>query len=163
LTNHEVIEKFYRSFQQRDGAGMQACYHDDIIFTDPVFPNLRGDEAKAMWHMLAVSAKDLTLTYGNIQATEAAGSCDWEAKYSFSRTGARVHNKIHAEFAFQDGKIIRHTDTFDLRRWAAMALGLPGRLFGWSPWMQNKIRANARQSLEKFLSANPQYRVPMHP
>lgn len=160
MTPNEVIEKFYRSFQQRDGAGMQACYHDQIVFSDPVFPNLRGDEAKAMWHMLAVAAKDLTITFGNIKTEGKTGSCDWEAKYSFSKTGSRVHNKIHAEFTFQDGKIIQHTDAFDLARWAGMALGLPGKLLGWTGWMQNKIRSNARQSLDKFLAANPQYRVP---
>ncbi|MBL7846908.1 MAG: nuclear transport factor 2 family protein [Cyclobacteriaceae bacterium] len=160
MSNREVIETFYQSFQRGDWKSMQACYHDHIEFSDPAFPNLKGSHAKAMWHMLASSAKDLVVTYSQVNANETTGSCEWEAKYSFSRTGARVHNRIHATFEFRDGKIIRHSDKFDLTRWAGMALGMPGKLLGWTPWMQNKIRATAAASLAKFLAAHPEYTSP---
>ena len=155
----EVIETFYKCFQQKDWKGMQACYHADVVFSDPVFPLLKGDRARAMWHMLAISAKDLTLTFTNIKAEDGRGSCDWEAKYSFSKTGNAVHNRIHAEFEFKDGKIVRHTDTFDLTHWCGMALGLTGKLLGWTSWMHGKIRATAGLSLAKFLIAQPSYAV----
>lgn len=157
MTNRELIETFYQSFQRGDWKGMQACYHDHIEFSDPAFPDLTGSHAKAMWHMLTTSAKDLVVTYSQVEANEATGSCDWEAKYSFSRTGAPVHNRIHAAFEFRDGKIVRHTDTFDFTRWAGMALGVPGKLLGWTPWMQNKIRATAAAGLSKFLASHPEY------
>ena len=153
----EVIEAFYKSFQQKDWKGMHACYHQDVIFSDPAFPNLKGDHARAMWHMLTTSARDLSVTFSNIKADGQHGACDWEAKYTFSKTGARVHNIIHAEFVFKDGKIIRHTDAFSLTRWAGMALGLPGKLLGWTSWMQGKIRATAAGSLAKFEASQPGY------
>ena len=159
MSNRDLVEQFYRAFQQKDWKTMQSCYHDDVVFSDPVFPNLRGQEAKAMWHMLASSAKDLTITYSNCQAYEHQGSCNWEATYSFSRTGARVHNIIQARFEFRDGKIIAHTDEFNLTRWAGMALGLPGKLFGWTSWMKQRIRDTAASGLSKFLAANPQYGI----
>ena len=28
---------------------MISCYHDNIIFSDPAFGELKGDDAKAMW------------------------------------------------------------------------------------------------------------------
>jgi ketosteroid isomerase-like protein len=155
MNEKTLIENFYLSFQQKDWKGMQACYHDDIVFSDPVFPHLEGPNAKAMWHMLTTSARDLDITFSNIVADEQKGSCDWEAKYSFSRTGNPVHNRIHASFLFRDGKIVKHTDTFDLTRWAGMALGLPGKLLGWTPWMQNKVRATAAGSLSRFIASQP--------
>ncbi len=154
MKESEVIESFYRSFQQKDWKGMQACYHRDIVFSDPAFPHLEGDQARAMWKMLATSARDLEITFSKVSAEGNHGRCDWEARYTFSKTGARVHNRIHAEFEFKDGKIIRHTDSFNLTRWAAMALGLPGKLLGWTPWLQAKVRATAAGSLAKFIASD---------
>lgn len=156
--NEAVIKKFYISFQQKDWQGMQSCYHDEVVFSDPVFTHLKGASAKAMWHMLTTSAKDLTITYYNTKANGSNGSCEWEAKYTFSKTGAPVHNRIRAEFEFKDGKIIRHTDTFNLTAWAGMALGFIGKLMGWTPWIQSKIRKSAAISLEKFMANHPLYK-----
>ena len=130
---------------------MQACYHDQIVFSDPVFLGLKGNEAKAMWHMLIEAGKDLSIQYKNIQSQDSAGECDWDAHYTFSRTGRKVHNIIHAKFEFSDGKIIKHTDSFDLWRWSGMALGITGILLGWSPLIRTKIRAAARKNLMRFI------------
>ncbi len=153
----DVIERFYSAFQRKDWSTMQACYHSDIHFSDPVFTDLNGGHAKAMWHMLSVAGKDLQLTYKNIRTEGNTGSCDWDAHYTFSKTGRKVHNIIHASFEFKDGKIIRHTDSFDLWRWAGMALGTPGKLLGWSSLIRSKVRTTAMRNLNKFLADHPEY------
>jgi ketosteroid isomerase-like protein len=160
VSEQELIQSFYTSFQQRDWKGMQACYHDRVVFSDPVFPHLEGAQAKAMWHMLTTSARELDITFSHVTADARQGSCDWEARYPFSKTGRRVHNRIHASFEFLDGKIIRHTDQFDLAKWAGMAFGLTGMLLGRTSWMQNKIRSTARASLLKFMANHPEYGAP---
>lgn len=152
-----IIRQFYTSFQQKDVAGLQSCYHDDVIFSDPVFQRLQGKQAKAMWHMLVVAGKDLQLTYSKVQAGNGKGSCHWDATYTFSGSGRKVMNSIDAAFEFRDGKIIRHTDHFSLWKWSRMALGMPGLLLGWSPLLQNKIRAKAAENLGKFIAAHAQY------
>ena len=48
------------------------------------------------------------------------------------------------------GKISRHIDQFDLHHWAGQALGLKGRLLGWTPFVQSAIRRNAARALEGF-------------
>jgi ketosteroid isomerase-like protein len=153
----QLIEQFYTRFQQKDWKGMQACYHDKVSFSDPVFRNLKGGQAKAMWHMLAAASKDLRIVFKNVKTDGASGSADWDAFYSFSRTGRKVHNVIHAKFEFSEGKIIRHTDSFDLWRWSGMALGISGKLLGWSPIIQSKIRATADGNLKKFMKEHPEY------
>lgn len=137
---------------------MQECYHDEIAFSDPVFLDLKGRKAKAMWHMLAESARNFSITYSSITANQDKGTCHWEAFYDFSKTGKRVHNIIDANFVFKDGKIVVHKDYFDLWRWSRMALGIPGILLGWTPPIQQKIRATALTSLEKFISQHPEYK-----
>jgi hypothetical protein len=150
----ELIAKFYTAFQNKDWKTMQSCYHDDVVFSDPVFQNLRGNEAKAMWHMLVTAGKDLTMNFSKINADNKSGSCHWEAFYSFSRTGRNVHNVIDAKFKFKDGKIFRHTDTFNLWRWSGMALGIVGMLLGWCPLIKNRVRSLAQHNLRKFMEAN---------
>ena len=74
MTNRDqLINNFYSSFQKLDSRGMTDCYSDDIVFFDPAFGLLRGDEAKCMWEMLCRNAKDFSLTYGNIQHLRLGG------------------------------------------------------------------------------------------
>ncbi len=138
---------------------MQHCYHPEATFSDPVFQHLNAKEAKAMWHMLAEAAQGFSLTFERVTANETHGTCHWEARYLFSKTGKPVHNKIDATFEFKEGLIYRHTDHFDFWRWTAMALGGIGLLMGWSPWLQKKVSTAARRGLQKFIDKHPEYQV----
>lgn len=151
--NAELIENFYTSFQKRDAAGMIACYHDDVQFSDPVFIDLRGSKAKAMWTLLCERGQDLRVEFRDVRADDGKGSAHWDAWYTFSLTGGKVHNSIDATFEFRDGKIVRHVDTFNLHRWAGQALGLKGKLFGGLPSVQGKIRATAMKGLDEFIGS----------
>jgi ketosteroid isomerase-like protein len=149
--NADLIRNFYIAFQMRDAEGMSAYYHTDIVFTDPVFGTLKGEEVTSMWRMLCMRGKDLDIEFGKIQADDDTGHVHWEAWYAFSKSGRRVHNIIEASFAFQDGKIVRHVDRFNLWRWSSMALGPLGIFLGWTPFVQSAIRKEARQGLDKFM------------
>lgn len=150
--NKHVIEKFYTAFQKLDHQTMNSCYSDDIVFSDPAFGLLRGDEAKSMWEMLCKNAKDFSLTFSNIQLLdEEYATCNWVATYTFSRTGRKVINNIKAFMKLKDGKIIEHSDAFKLSKWAAQALGLKGVLLGWTGFMKRRIQKNARKNLIGFI------------
>ncbi len=162
-SNANLITSFYDAFQKRDHAGMIDCYHPSIHFSDPVFTDLRGNEAKAMWHMLCERGTDLDVTFRDVQADDNEGRAHWEARYTFSRGSRPVHNIVDASFVFQDGLIIRHTDTFDLWRWTRMAIGPAGTALGWSGPFQNKVRATAMSGLRKFVAGHPEYGEPSEP
>lgn len=149
-----LIHRFYSAFQRGDYATMQACYHDEATFHDPVFQTLTSREVKAMWQMLLTSAKDLRIAFQDVTASAGAGSCTWTANYTFSRTGRPVQNHVHSRFTFRDGKILTQADTFDLWRWSRQALGISGLLLGWSPLVRNKVSATARKGLNRFLESN---------
>lgn len=151
--NEALIARFYAAFAARDAAGMQACYHPDVVFSDPAFGELHGVEAGAMWAMLVERGKDLEVTVSGIEADDARGRAHWEARYTFSQTGRPVLNRIDAAFEFRDGLIARHTDTFGFWTWARQALGPAGLVLGWTPVVQNRVRATARAGLEKHMQA----------
>ena len=149
--NEELLKTFYTCFQRREPAGMTACYHPEVVFSDPVFQTLKGERASAMWHMLIGRSKDIEILFGDIQADEQSGSAHWEARYTYSATGRKVQNVVQAQFGFQEGSILVHQDTFDLWKWAAQALGISGRLFGWTPLMQQTIQRKAAQTLDAYM------------
>jgi ketosteroid isomerase-like protein len=153
--NAALIERFYRAFQARDAAAMAACYHPDVVFSDPAFPELRGREAGAMWAMLCGRAKDLKIEFGDVHADDARGNAHWEARYTFSPTGRRVHNVIDATFEFRDSLIVRHVDRFGFWRWARQALGPAGWLLGWTPMVRHRVQSEARRGLNAFLRKQP--------
>ncbi len=105
--------------------------------------------------MLCLNAKDFELQFSNIKNTGDRGSCHWQASYAFSKTGRRVNNEVQASFTFKDGLILTHSDEFDLWKWSRMALGLPGLLLGWTPYLKHKINQNALKSLKKFKLESP--------
>lgn len=149
--NAALIHRFYDSFAALDAAGMQACYHPEVVFSDPAFGELRGAQAGAMWAMLCGRATDLQVSARDVEADDLRGRAHWDASYTFGQTGRKVLNRIDAEFEFRDGLIIRHTDTFDFYAWARQALGPVGLLLGWTPIIQNKVRDTARRGLEKHM------------
>jgi ketosteroid isomerase-like protein len=150
-TNEQLIHNFYTAFQQLDAKAMNACYSDDIVFFDPVFELLRGNEAKAMWEMLCKNAKDFTLSFENIKDLgDNYYTCDWVASYTFSKTGRKVVNKIKAHMMIVDGIIIEHSDAFSLHKWSIQALGFSGWLLGLNSFYQRKIKNTARRNLLRF-------------
>lgn len=148
-THTELIGRLYTALSRRDHAEMARCYTVDATFSDPVFPALRGNEVRAMWRMLCERGADLRIAFRDVRATEDTGTAHWEAWYTFSGTGRRVHNVIDAEFKFRHGLIAEQTDRFDIYAWARQALGPIGALLGWSSPMQRVIRRNAAAALAR--------------
>ena len=148
-----LIEKFYQAFSNLDAETMVSCYHQDIVFADPGFGELKGDRAGNMWRMLCESqkGKDFRVVYDQIRADENSGSAHWEAFYTFSKTGRKVHNKIDAMFKFKDGLIIEHIDHFDLHRWARQAMGFQGLLLGGTGFFRKKLHQQTNKLLDKFI------------
>jgi ketosteroid isomerase-like protein len=152
-SQEQLIERFYTAFQKGDYSTMKECYHPQATFRDPVFLELSATEVRAMWQMLLTSARDLVVAFRGVTANTKEGSVHWEAWYTFSRTGRKVHNSIESRMQFRDGKIFRHVDSFSFWRWSQQALGISGLVLGWTPIVQNKVRKTAKRSLEKFMAA----------
>jgi ketosteroid isomerase-like protein len=155
--NQQLIQQLYESFARKDHQGMAACYHPEATFADEAFDLKTGKEIAAMWHMLLASGKDMRMEFRDVAADDHTGKAHWEAHYTFSKTGRKVHNIIDAEFAFKDGKIFRHRDHFNFWRWAGMALGTSGKLLGWTSFLQKKVRQTAMGNLQKFVASHPEY------
>lgn len=148
--NEKTIVQFYSAFANADAAAMSECYHPEIVFRDPIFGLLKGNNVSQMWKMLIESNKGLLkIETADIKADEYVGSVQWTAAYNFSKTNRKVINVIQARFHFQDGLIIKHTDDFDIYNWSKQAFGLYGFLFGWTGYMQKKIQEKAILSLKK--------------
>ncbi len=148
--NAALVKRFYEAFGRRDAAAMIECYSKDVRFSDPVFPRLDAAGVATMWRMLCARGKDLRVIASDIDADDRKGRAHWVATYTYSATGRGVVNEIDATFAFDEGKIVRHDDRFDLHHWAEQALGVPGLLFGWTPPMQNAIRRKAAKALAEW-------------
>jgi len=101
--------------------------------------------------MLCERGTDLVLEFRDVHADDSSGRAHWDALYTFSQTGRKVLNRIDASFTFRDGKILRHQDSFGLWRWTRQALGPIGLVLGWSPLVQNKVRAQAMKALDKYM------------
>jgi ketosteroid isomerase-like protein len=153
-TNQRLIETFYQSFKSKDFKIMQDCYAENAVFNDEVFTNLNATQVRAMWQMLILRGKDLALTFDNVQANETRGSAEWVATYTFSASKRKVVNRIKADFVFENGKIVRHTDRFDFHKWASQALGTFGLLLGWTSFLRKKVQQTAMKNLTDFMNKN---------
>lgn len=154
MPHTDLIARFYDAFARRDGDAMAACYHPDVHFRDEVF-SLHGDRAGAMWRMLCDRGHDLSVTASEVEADDHAGAARWVAAYTFSTTGRHVRNSVRAAFTFEDGLIRTHRDTFSFWRWSRQALGAPGLLLGWTPWLRATVAAEATKGLDAYIARHP--------
>lgn len=146
-----IADQFYTAFAKGDAVAMTSLYADTIDFEDPVFGKLKGENAKMMWHMLIERSKgNLKISHKVLEATENKVKVHWTAVYPFSKTGRIVTNQITASMVIENGKIIQHTDYFNLWMWTRQALGWKGFLFGWTPALQSKIRKQSKALLDSY-------------
>ena len=61
-------------------------------------------------------------------------------------------NQIKAAFLIENGKIVKHVDTFSFYKWSKQALGTGGLLLGWTRLLKNKVRQGAMKSLTDFMN-----------
>ncbi|MBU52774.1 MAG: hypothetical protein CL920_29130 [Deltaproteobacteria bacterium] len=126
----QVIKKFYKAMEEKDLDTILSLYHPDATFSDPAYPNLKGDKLKSMWKLIT-SNKGLKIESSQVKV-QADGSVTghWDADYELIK-GNPIHNSIDSKFEFKDGKIIKHTDSFDFSKWADQAVpGVFGKLIG---------------------------------
>ena len=150
MDNRTTIDYFYTAFANGDAERMAGCYHENAEFTDPAFGTLKGENVKNMWLMLLSRNADIKISHDNVHANDNSGSANWQAEYTFTPTGRKVINKISSQFLFQDGKIIKQTDSFDIWKWSRQAFGWKGFLLGWTSFMKKKIQMQANKSLRAF-------------
>jgi len=150
-----TIERFYAAFAKLDGETMQACYAPGAHFEDEVFTLDGPRQIGGMWRMLCEATKSRpdSLAHWKLELSQVSErSAHWDAHYLFSATGRPVLNRIDASFEFDpNGLIVKHGDRFDFWAWSRQALGAPGLLLGWTPWLRNKVRAQAAANLKRFL------------
>ena len=144
----ELLTRFYGAFARKDAEGMVACYHPDSAFSDPVFQMLNHAETAAMWRMLVGRAQDLSLEFEVLGEDRA----EWTARYTFTKTGRPVVNRVKSQFGFKDGLILAQRDGFDFPLWLRQALGWKGALFGRTRLLQATVRKQARESLDAFMA-----------
>lgn len=148
-----TIDKFYAAFAKLDGETMQACYAPNAHFEDEVFTLDGPRQIGGMWRMLCDATKAKGLAHWKIETSQVTDrSAHWDAHYLFSATGRHVLNRIDASFEFDgNGLIAKHRDRFDFWAWSRQALGTPGVLLGWTPFLRNKVRAQAANNLKRYL------------
>jgi ketosteroid isomerase-like protein len=157
MTNSELITTFYKAFANQDAEGMAACYAPDVVFEDPAFGRLEGQDAHDMWRMLMARGGGATeVSFGNVQSDGEKASADWMARYSYGTKKRMVVNEVRAEFIIRDGKIVKHTDKFNLWLWARQALGLNGLLLGWSAFFKARMNDTTRGMLASYQASNSQ-------
>jgi len=146
-----IAEKFYTAFQQKDAEGMNQNYHRDLQFEDPAFGKLDFQQTCSMWKMLCEGATDLTINFEILRAEDKYIETRWLAEYTFTKTKKFVRNEIIAQMHFKDSKIIRHTDNFDLYKWAKQAIGLQGWLIGSTAFFKKKLQQTTKRQLTKYM------------
>lgn len=149
-----LLTRFYVAFARREAETMASCYHPEAHFQDEVF-DLKGSEIGAMWRMLCERGDDLDVNASGVRADDVYGSARWVATYSFGPNKRPVRNEIEASFTFEDGLILSHRDRFSFWKWSRQAVGVPGLLLGWTPFLKSSVRKRAAGQLARYIETHP--------
>ncbi|TNE51262.1 MAG: nuclear transport factor 2 family protein [Deltaproteobacteria bacterium] len=127
--NAETVTKFYKAMQEGDFDTIMSLYHPDAEFSDPAFPGIKGDKLEGMWKLITNAEPDIK--FRDVKANDdGTVTGHWDADYELLK-GNPIHNQIDSKFEFKDGKIIKHTDSFNFSKWADQAFpGILGKAIG---------------------------------
>lgn len=125
-----TVTAFYEAFAKKDGVAMAGLYAtpkdpSEHVFHDDVFHGLTAKQAGDMWRMLSGS-KDLQVRFEVKEVHGNHATVEWIANYKFPPTGNPVENHVTARIDVDSsGKIVKHTDSFDLPTWLSQAFAMP--------------------------------------
>lgn len=148
-----VAQRFYDAFVLGDWHTKGMLYAPQATFSDPVFPHLNTAQARAMWQMLLSSAQDFSVA-ANVHESETHATVVWVARYSFGPTGRPVVNRVHTEMELVAGRILRQVDRFSFWRWWRQALGTPGLVLSWTPFLRVQVCVKAAGGLARFMTTD---------
>ncbi|MGJ7031405.1 nuclear transport factor 2 family protein [Niabella hirudinis] len=156
MTNIEIIGSFFAAFGNRDHQAMNALYTDDIVYSDPLFGMLEGQEVRDKWEMICRGLRDFRLTVIKTEEIDQEyATCLWKATWYSSRSKKTIVFEVKSFMRFGGGKIIEHSDGFSLTKWIARTYGLKGQFFGWLNFMKRKVQQEHRQQLGRFSASKP--------
>ena len=154
----QPTERLVAAFARLDGDAMAACHSAIASFQDEAF-SLQGQrQIGGMWRTLCSATGERgraawKLDLRRLTDRSAHREAQRKACYRFNASGRLVHKRIDAEFDLDAaGLAQRHRDRFDFWRWSRQALGLPGRLLGSTPFLRNKVHAQAAATLQLYVA-----------
>jgi ketosteroid isomerase-like protein len=152
MMSEALVRRYFDAFARLDGEAMAACYHASASFSDPIFPDLRGERVGWRWRMLTRGATDMHLDYVIVFGDERKAQVEWQSRYRFAGSGREVRNQGLSTLAFWDGRIVRQIDEFDFWRWSRSSVGLMGTLFGGLGPVRGMVQRRAAAQLERYIA-----------
>lgn len=153
--NKGIVEIFFKAFSEADYRQMSDCYADDIIYSDPVFGLMQGDDVRKMWQMICKGARNLSVQYSGIEELdEMYVTCLYKVSYYFELTQKHICYSAKAFMKIEEGKITEHSDGYRLSSFISNAYGIKGKLLSWSGYMKKSVQNRYRTLLQNFASTN---------
>ena len=149
-----LLHRWFDALARLDAEAMAACYHPSASFTDPLFPDLRGERVAWRWRMLAGGAADMRLSYDILAGDDRKATVRWRARWRLCGSGRVVSNEVRSTFTFWDGCIVRQVDEFGFWRWSRESLGLTGLVLGWIPAVRRAAGRRALAQLDRLVAAS---------
>ena len=150
-SHYALIRRFYGHLAAADAQGAAACYHPDVLFSEPLFPSLRGEAAAELLRLRLAPGTRREVRLLEASSDEHGATARWSAREVVR--GRTVLIEGRSMFAFRDGLIARHYDHYPLWRWIAQALGPAGAALGWFGPFRWAVRRRAARALERFSAA----------
>jgi hypothetical protein len=142
-----LVERFFNAFGNGDWRTMARCYHDKASFTDPIFPDLRGEQIVYYWHQWFKENEGIKLNYSQLFADERKAQVQWNVRYTYQ--GRAVKHDATSTLAIWDDQIVRHVDEFALGGYLRQREGLLTGLLSGIPLVHQRVQRSARSRLDK--------------
>ncbi len=146
-----AVNTFFRAYAKADPVLIGQCLHQQISFSDPLFPDLRGARALLRWHWLLRQTQDLSVQHQVIFADDRKAQLKVNVSYSWH--GRQVNLPVLTTLTIWDDLIVRHVDEYSYYEYAKQAQGLAGRVLGALPMAQSAVQRRALQAVDELATS----------
>ncbi|MFT3903957.1 MAG: nuclear transport factor 2 family protein [Niabella sp.] len=155
MDNKELIAHFFNAFARLDHEEMNNCLSSEVMFSEPLFGILQGDDVSNLNRMKCARLKDFKLKVQQVEELDDEYlTCSWVVDYCHADTGSRVVMPIKSFLRVIDGKITEYSDAYRLSTWLAKVHGVTGVLFGWTGTMKKRAMKKYAVRLANFGSGD---------
>jgi hypothetical protein len=148
----QVLHRYQQAFSQGSIESIKRCYASDVIYFDPLYGYLHGDQVGYMWASKFAEFATYTISTGEL-ADQGDGYYNMKYDIAYtSRSQMSIKMAVQCFFKIDDERIVEQSEAFSVHELLRQERGLIGHLMGWNRMMQQSRKNKARRMLLNFMS-----------
>ena len=148
MSAEKYLKVLYSAVVQKDFPKLSSFYADSANLDSTLWGSLDGEHLLYyLEHWMDVTIDILLIEESLQELEENQWSLNWQWHLTDPLTNKEMNILVKSVFTIINGQATYQKDTYSIWEWLTQTHGLNGRLWGWWPWWQAKVKQKAKSMI----------------